>query len=104
MNIRSSRTAVAFFNAFTLPGYPDSLPAGQYQVVAEEELIQGLSFEAYRRTATYLEIRNRGGQAGRTELRPVSESALKQALRRDRDLRRNSNDSEAEPSPQEDLR
>lgn len=102
--MRSSRTVVTFFHAFTLPGYTDCLPAGQYQVVAEEELIQGLSFEAYRRTATYLEIRNRGGQAGRTELRPVSESGLELALRRDRDLTRNSNDSDAELSPQEDLR
>ena len=54
MNMRSTRSTLTFSNPFALPGYPGNLPPGDYEVLVEEELLQGLSFEAYRRTATYL--------------------------------------------------
>jgi len=104
MNMRSTRSTVTFSNPFTLPGYPGDLPAGEYEVLVEEELLQGLSFEAYRRTATYLTVRGRGGHAGRTELRAISDSDLKEALSRDRAATEKNNHGEAAPSPQEDLK
>jgi hypothetical protein len=70
--------------SFTLAGYGDALPAGEYEVVVEEELLQGLSFEAYRRTATYLTVRGTGPRAGRTEMRQVTQKDLEAALSRDR--------------------
>jgi hypothetical protein len=73
MNMRSTRSTVTFSNPFTLSGYPGDLPAGDYEVLVEEELLQGLSFEAYRRTATYLTVRGRGRHAGRSELRAISD-------------------------------
>ena len=103
MNMRSTRSTVTFSNPFALPGYPGNLPPGDYEVLVEEELLQGLSFEAYRRTATYLTVRGRGGHAGRTELRAISDSDLKEALSRDRAATEN-NHGEAAPSPQEDLK
>ena len=102
MNTRSSRSVVTFSNAFALPGYPEELPAGDYEVVVEEELLQGISFEAYRRTATFLSVRGNPGFAGRTVLRPTTESDLERALSRDRALTRNDQDSDAALSPQED--
>lgn len=69
MNMRTSRSTVAFSYAFGLSGYPDALPAGEYEIVVEEERLQGLSFEAYRRTETYLVVRGTGHHAGRTEMR-----------------------------------
>ena len=102
MNMRSTRSTVTFSNRFTLPGYPGDLPAGDYEVLVEEELLQGLSFEAYRRTATYLTVRGRGGHAGRTELRAISDSDLKEALGRDAATTETNNHSEAALSPQED--
>ncbi|GHF75397.1 hypothetical protein [Seohaeicola zhoushanensis] len=83
MDMRSTRSTVTFSHPFNLPEYPGELPAGDYEVLVEEELIQGLSFEAYRRTATYLEVRGRGSHAGRTELRAISDSALNEALNQD---------------------
>lgn len=82
--MRSSRSTVMFSKAFTLSDYSDELPAGEYEVVIEEELLQGLSFEAYRRTATYLMVQGKGGRAGRTEMRPITASDLEMALSRDR--------------------
>jgi hypothetical protein len=101
MDMRSTRSTVTFSNRFTLPGYPGDLPAGDYEVLVEEELLQGLSFEAYRRTATYLTVRGRGGHAGRTELRAISDSDLKEALGRDAATTETNNHSEAALSPQE---
>lgn len=84
MNMRSSTLTMTFSNAFALSGYEGELPAGAYEVLVEEELLQGLSFEAYRRTATYLLVRGKGGRVGRTELRATTESDLQAALSRDR--------------------
>ncbi|MGB4952260.1 MAG: hypothetical protein WBO55_16685 [Rhizobiaceae bacterium] len=102
MTMRSTRSTVTFSNPFTLPGYAGDLPAGDYEVLVEEELLQGLSFEAYRRTATYLTVRGRGSHAGRSELRAISDSDLKEALSRDAALSQTNNHSEAALSPQED--
>lgn len=104
MNMRSTRSTVTFSNPFTLPGYPGDLPAGDYEVLVEEEPLQGLSFEAYRRTATYLTVRGRCSHAGRTELRAISDSDLKEALSRDATTNETNNHSEAALSPQEDLK
>ena len=104
MNMRSTRSTVTFSNPFTLPGYTGDLPAGDYEVLVEEELLQGLSFEAYRRTATYLSVRGRGSDAGSTELRAVSDSDLEEALSRDRGATKKNNHSDAALSPQEDFK
>jgi hypothetical protein len=104
MNMRSTRSTVTFSNPFTLSGYPGELPAGDYEVLVEEELLQGLSFEAYRRTATYLTVRGRG-IAGRSELNcTISERDLKEALSRDAATTETNNHSDAALSPQEDLK
>ena len=102
MTMRSTRSTVTFSNPFTLPGYLGELPAGDYEVLVEEELLQGLSFEAYRRMATYLTVRGRGSHAGRSELRAISDRELQEALGRDAALSRTNNHSDAALSPQED--
>jgi hypothetical protein len=104
MNMRSTRSTVTFSNPFTLLGAQGELPAGDYEVVVEEEILQGLSFEAYRRTATYLTVRGIGARMGRREMLMTSERDLNEALRRDAAVIRNDNDSEAALSPQEDLK
>ena len=104
MTMRSTRSTVTFSNRFTLPGYVGDLPAGDYEVLVEEELLQGLSFEAYRRTATYLTVRGRGSHAGRSELRAISDSDLKEALSQDQGATKKNDHSDAALSPQENLK
>ncbi|SMH46817.1 hypothetical protein [Maritimibacter sp. HL-12] len=104
MNMRSSTKTVKFSNPFTLSGYPGELPAGDYEIVVEEEILQGLSFEAWRRTATYLTVHVRGGQTGRTERWELTESDLNGALSRDTVMIQNNNSSEAALSPPEDMK
>ena len=54
MTIRTTRTTVTFKHPFALRGYDGVLPAGDYRVLTDEELIDGLSFLAYRRVATLI--------------------------------------------------
>ncbi|WP_227288054.1 hypothetical protein [Boseongicola sp. H5] len=103
MNMRSSRSMVTFSNAFNLSGYVGHLPAGDYEITVEEELLQGLSFEAYRRTATYLKVRGKGSNAGRAEMRRITERDLELALSHDHAITENTDNSEAALSPLEDL-
>lgn len=82
--MRSTIETVNFTRAFTLPGYDDLLPAGSYEVLREDERLEGLTFDAYRRVATFLRVLGHGAEAGRTELRPTTDNDLEAALRRDR--------------------
>jgi len=52
MLTRTHRETVTFHGPFTLEGVSRPLPAGRYEVVTDEELIEGLSFPVYRRVAT----------------------------------------------------
>ena len=54
MSIRTSRKIVKFSNPFTMEGVGRVLPADVYEVVTDEELIEGLSFPVYRRVATMM--------------------------------------------------
>ena len=50
-----------FNKAFVLNGVDRALPPGSYRVVTDEELIEGLSFPAYRRVATMMFVPGRNG-------------------------------------------
>lgn len=56
MTTRTSQTIVAFQHPFKLEGVEGELPAGSYSVETEEERIEALSFEAYRRVATTITL------------------------------------------------
>jgi hypothetical protein len=49
---RTRREDIVFKRPFYLKGWAEPLPAGTYAVEIEEELIEGLSFPAYRRVST----------------------------------------------------
>ena len=83
MALRSTRSTMAFPKPFILSGYSGQLPAGEYEILVEEEVIEGLSFVAYRRTAVFLTIQGKDGQAGWTELRPITWTDLETALGQD---------------------
>jgi len=54
MITRSLSKTVAFRKPFWLNGIDRVLPAGDYRVVTDEELIEELSFPVYRRLATMM--------------------------------------------------
>ena len=101
MHSRTTRSAVTSAHHFRIAGYEDDLPAGEYQVDVDEELLEGLSFEAYRRTGTYLLVGSRAGGRGSAEMRPVDPRALEAALVRDRTPLDTAEPSDAALSPLE---
>jgi hypothetical protein len=52
MLTRSQRTTIVFRRPFVMKGLDRPQPAGTYDVETEEELLEGLSFPAYRRVST----------------------------------------------------
>lgn len=52
MHERTTTHSIVFKHPFSLPGIDHTLPAGTYVVETLEELIDGLSFAAYRRVST----------------------------------------------------
>jgi len=82
MLTRSRRTTLVFRRPFVLKGLDRAQPAGTYDIETEEELVQGLSFPAYRRVSTTMTPR---GQAPGTLLQAqlVDPAELDKALAAD---------------------
>jgi len=56
MASRTTRKTVSFHRPFVLGDFNEVLPAGNYVVETEEELLSGLSFLAYRRVVSMIEV------------------------------------------------
>jgi hypothetical protein len=54
MTVRSRREVVTFKHPFRIRGVDRLLPAGPYEVITDEEMIEGLSFASFRRIATMI--------------------------------------------------
>jgi hypothetical protein len=52
MTVRTIRRTISFLRPFYLKRVDRLLPPGDYQVMTDEELIEGLSFPAYHRVST----------------------------------------------------
>ena len=59
---------MVFSKPFLLKGVDRILPAGDYRVVTDEELIEGLSFPAYRRVATMIFLPAQSHRASSIEM------------------------------------
>lgn len=71
---RTRRTQLTFDRSFTLAGVDFTLPAGVYEILTDEEMIEGLSFPVFRRTATF--IMARASPVGPTEMVAVDPAQL----------------------------
>ncbi|MEO3429263.1 hypothetical protein AAFN88_10430 [Pelagibius sp. CAU 1746] len=83
MTTRIIEKTVTFQRPFVLAGLDEVLPAGDYLVETEEELIGGLSYAAYRRISTVLRLQAESGLPHLTRAMTVDPEELDQALRRD---------------------
>lgn len=81
MLTRTKRHTVTFTHAFTLRGCDHTLAPGAYEVVSDEELIEGLSFPVYRRMSTFLMLPMQGRSPG--EMLTINPDDLSAALVRD---------------------
>lgn len=84
MSLRTVRSTVSFDASFVLEGIDRLFPGGAYKIESDEELIQGISFTAYRRTATLIHLHENPRQPGLTETLRVEPAVFDAALERDR--------------------
>jgi len=63
MTIRTTSKTITFNRPFCLKGVDRLLPPGDYRVVTDEELIEGLSFPAYHRISTVIFVPAQSGSA-----------------------------------------
>ena len=56
MNTRTTRKTMTFNHPFSLASIGRTLRAGSYEVITDEELIDGLPFVVYRRIATMMMV------------------------------------------------
>jgi hypothetical protein len=80
---RTQRTFAVFSHPFLLEGIDRILPPGSYEVVTDEELIDGLSFPVYRRVSTAMMVPALSHQASAVEMQIINPRDLEAALERD---------------------
>jgi hypothetical protein len=72
---------VIFSKPFLLKGVDRILPAGNYRIATDEELIEGISFPAYRRVSTMMFVP--GAHRGSIEMVTIDPLDLRIALDQD---------------------
>src|ERR1700739_395693 len=83
MTIRSRREVVTFKHPFRIRGIERLLPEGAYEVVTDEETIEGLSFAVYRRVATMIVVPVEGSRGAAVEMVSIGSVDLADAQRID---------------------
>jgi hypothetical protein len=79
MTVRTNSKTVTFVHPFLLKGVDRILAAGDYRVVTDEELIEGLSFPVYRRVATMIFVPAESGNASIVEMVAIGPQDLQAA-------------------------
>lgn len=60
------------------------LPAGSYEVLTDDEMVEGLSFPCYRRVATMIMVPGEPPYGRATEVHTISAIDLSEAQRNDK--------------------
>ncbi|MFY9686120.1 MAG: hypothetical protein WAJ88_10020 [Pseudolabrys sp.] len=97
MSTRTTRKIVEFSNPFSIEGIGRVLPAGSYEIVTDEELIEGLSFPVYRRVATMMLANTKSSGTPSTEMLTIDPRDLAAAMERDKHARKVSAVSAKQP-------
>lgn len=84
--MRTTESEITFIQPFTLESLMVQQKPGTYRVVVDEERIDRLSFAAYKRVATYIEIPAITVTTGKRRLLQVSREEIAHALKRDSEL------------------
>jgi hypothetical protein len=83
MTMRSRRETVHFKHPFRIKGIDRQLAPGAYEVITDEEMIEGLSFPCFRRVATLMMIPGAPPRSSTMEMISISSIDLSDAQRED---------------------
>jgi hypothetical protein len=76
MTTRTSKKTVTFKRPFVIGGLDEALPSGDYIVETDEELLEGLSFPAYRRKLTLIYLHASPSRPGCWQALPIGPDDL----------------------------
>ena len=83
MTMRSRRETITFRHPFRIKGIDRQLQAGAYEVITDEEMIEGLSFASFRRVATMIMVPGAAPRSSSMEMISISAVDLSDAQRID---------------------
>jgi hypothetical protein len=83
MTTRSRRETVTFRHPFRIKGVDRLLPSGAYEVITDEEMIEGLSFASFRRVATMIMVPGAAPRSSTMEMISIGSIDLSDAQRID---------------------
>jgi hypothetical protein len=83
MTMRSRRETVTFRHPFRIKGIDRQLQAGAYEVITDEEMIEGLSFASFRRVATMIMVPGAAPRTSSMEMISIGATDLCDAQRID---------------------
>jgi hypothetical protein len=83
MTTRSRRETVHFKHSFRIKGVDRLLPPGPYEVITDEEMIEGLSFPCFRRVGTLMMVPGAAPRHSAIEMVSISSVDLSDAQRED---------------------
>ncbi len=83
MTTRSRRETITFRHPFRIKGIDRLLPAGGYEVITDEEMIEGLSFAVFRRVATMIMVPAEAPRSSMMDMISISSIDLSDAQRID---------------------
>jgi hypothetical protein len=83
MTTRSRRETVTFKHPFRIKGVDRLLPPGAYEVITDEEMIEGLSFASFRRVATMIMVPAAAPHSSTMEMVSIGSINLSDAQRID---------------------
>ena len=83
MTTRSRREVITFQHPFQIKGIDRVLPPGAYDVITDEQMIEGLSFASFRRVATMIMVPAAAPRSSAMEMLSISSIDLSDAQRID---------------------
>jgi hypothetical protein len=83
MTTRSRRETITFLHPFRINGIDRLLSPGAYEVITDEEMIEGLSFASFRRVATMIMVPGAPPRSSTMEMISISSVDLADAQRLD---------------------
>ena len=83
MTVRSRRETITFRHPFRIKGVDRLLSAGAYEVITDEEMIEGLSFASFRRVATMIMVPAAAPHSSSMEMISINATDLIDARRID---------------------
>lgn len=84
MENRTTRKTIRFLSAFSLPGFDEPLPPGEYLVDHDEEPIESGSGLAWRRVATFIHLPAISVRGLVQQMVPIDPAFLEATLEQDR--------------------